>query len=270
MSSSGTMQVSNSSLKLTRSGLTAYLVAGLICVITAIAASDAQAQGAPRTHLRYDGYWPPGMIGQTHLRGDIRRVGYFQPVEIMLPEGAMVSMAEDGQFTAPQAAPLKVGLQLGQVYRFKVSRVPLREGAEIFPTLEVIDRLHPPEGGRFRFPVPVQITLEEVDLALSGKYVTRVVYVEDPNNALAHHVDPKFQRYFEVRPDTDPLQVADQLGRPIAILRIGSRVPDRQGPNDTFLYGSPPVEHDPGVAAEQPFEIVPTPTAPRVRLPQRN
>ena len=182
----------------------------------------------------------------------------------------MVSLAEGGAFTAPQAKSVKVGLQLGQVYRFKVSHVPLREGAEVFPTLEIIDRLHPPEGGKWRFPVPVQITREEFDLALSGKYVTRVIYVENPKTALAHHVDPKFQRYFEVRPDTDPVRVADELGRPIAILRIGSRVPNSHGPSDAFLYGSPPLEHNPGVAAEPSFEIVPSPAAPRIPLPRRN
>ena len=240
------------------------------CGISLLGLQRANAQGAPPTHLRYEGYWPPGMIGQTHLRGDMRRVGYFQPVELMLPEGAKLSLAEAGQFTAPQPGPMKVGLQLGQVYRFKVSHVPLREGAEIFPTLEVIDRLHPPEGGKWRFPVPVQITREEFDIALSGRYVTRVIYVENPTTALAHHVDRRFQRYFEVRPEADPLQVADQLGRPIAILRIGSRVQDQQGPSDAFLYGSPAMERDPGVVDEQPFEIVPTPAAPRVRLPRRN
>jgi len=230
----------------------------------------ALAQRRPPVHHRYESSWPPGTIGQQQLRGDIRRVGYFQPIEIRLPEGAAAAMAEGGAFTAPQAAPVKVGLQLGQVYRFRVSQIPLREGAEVFPTIEVIDRLHPPEGARWRFPVPVQITRDELDLALAGKYVTRVIYVENPKAALAHHVDPKFQRYFEVRPDADPVRVADQLGRPIAILRIGSRVPDAQGPSEAFLFGSPPLERPTEAqAAQQPFEIVPTPAPPRVELPRR-
>ena len=244
--------------------------ARLFCIAVALALGTSAFAQQPQTHLRYEGYWPPGTVGQYQLRRDIRRVGYTQPVEIQAPQGVMVSMAEGGQFVAPQPAPLKVGLQIGQVYRFQLSRIPLREGAEIFPTLELIDRLHPPEGAKWRFPVPVQISMDEIDLALAGKFVTRVVYVENPDNALAHHVDRKFQRYFEVRPDTDPLEVADELGRPIAILRIGSRLPERGGPSDAFLYGSPGWERFPGVEAKPPFEIVPTPAAPRVRLPRRN
>ena len=247
---------------------TTFLVA-LIAMCTLSHASMSQAQ-SPLTHLSYESSWPPGVIGQYQLRGDIRRVGYSQPVEIIAPEGAMVSLAEEGAFTQPQAAPVKVGLQLAQAYRFKVSHVPLREGAEVFPTLELIDRLHPPEGGKWRFPIPVQITREEFDLALSGRYVTRVIYVENPTTALPAHIDRRSQTYFEVRPDADPLRVADQLGRPVAILRIGSRVPDAQGPSDAFLYGSPPLERDPGVAAHPHFEVIPTPAPPRVPLPRRN
>ena len=190
------------------------------------AASGARAQTQPNIHLRYDSAWSPGTIGQYQLRGDLRRAGIFNRWKSCARGGDGFD-GRRGAFTRPQPAPIKVGMQIGHAYRFQLTRVPLREGAEIFPTLEVIDRLHPPEGGKWRFPVPVQITMEEIDLALAGKYVTRVVYVEDPVNALAHHVDPRFQRYFEVRSDTDPLEVADQLGRPIAILRIGSRVAGR-------------------------------------------
>jgi hypothetical protein len=194
-------------------------------------------------HHRYEGSWPPGVIGQYQLRGDIRRSGYFQPVEIQAPEGVLISMAEEGAFQRPQPAPVKVALQIGSVYRFKVMRIPLREGAEIFPTIELIDRLHPPDGAAWRFPIPVQLTREELDMALAGKYVTRVIYVENPTDALPLVADPGFQRYYELRPDADPLRVADEIGRPIAILRIGSRVPSDAGPDMAFLYGSPPLVH---------------------------
>jgi hypothetical protein len=44
-----------------------------------------------------------------------------------------------------------------------------------------------------------------------------------------------------VSPADNALQTADQLGRPVAILRIGSRVPaNLNGDLTDFLYGSPP------------------------------
>jgi hypothetical protein len=219
----------------------AFLIALAVAALSQ-SASPAFAQRLPRVHHRYQSDWPPGDIGQYQLRGDVRRIGYFQPVELQVPKGAMVSAAVDGAFARPQSGSLKVGLQIGSVYRFRVTGIPLQEGAEVFPTLEIIDRLHPPEGLKWRFPIPVQLTAEELALALDGRFVTRVIYIENPTQALPLPQDKTLQRYYELRPDSDPIEVADSLGRPVAILRIGSRVPDGAGPDATFLYGSPPLE----------------------------
>jgi hypothetical protein len=93
-----------------------------------------------------------------------------------------------------------------------------------------------------RFPIPIELTLEELEMALAGKMITRAIYLEDPRTALPVPDDPLRQRYFEVAPGEDLLQVADRLGRPVAILRMGSRLPDDGGPDDAFLFGSPPLE----------------------------
>ena len=52
---------------------------------------------------------------------------------------------------------------------------------------------------------------------------------------------PDEQPYFEVGDGENPLDVADTLGRPMAILRMGGATARRQRPDDTFLYGSPPL-----------------------------
>ncbi len=83
----------------------------------------------------------------------------------------------------------------------------------------------PPPGQELRFPIPIELTLEELDLAASGRYITRVIYLEDPRTALGVREDPDRQRYYEVDSTSDPLEVADRIGRPMAILRMGSRIP---------------------------------------------
>ncbi|MCH5373473.1 MAG: hypothetical protein JJ992_05820, partial [Planctomycetes bacterium] len=45
---------------------------------------------------------------------------------------------------------------------------------------------------------------------------------------------------YEARWDEDPLQVADRLGRPMAILRIGSRTPEYDSVSQRFTFDSPP------------------------------
>ncbi|MDX1961626.1 MAG: hypothetical protein SFX18_00645 [Pirellulales bacterium] len=189
-------------------------------------------------HFQHGGALPPGEIGQKRLLGGGPLPGYFQPVELIAPGGSQVSLAIEGQFTQPLAAPVKLGLLIGSVYRYKITNIPNQPGLEIYPTVELIDRTYPPRGEEFRFPVPIELTDEEMSLALGGKFVTRVIYIENPQAALPQHYQE--QSFFEVRPGDDPLAVADRLGRPIAILRIGGRLPtNSQTPGNDFLFGSP-------------------------------
>ena len=133
------------------------------------------------------------------------------------------------------------GMQIGYVYRIRVANIPDHAGEEVFPTIELVDRLYPPPGQAARFPVPIELTAEELALALEGRFVTRVIYLEEPGTALPVKDEPKKQRYFEIAAGQDPLKVADQMGRSVAILRMGSRVPDGLTPDGKFLYNSPPL-----------------------------
>ena len=75
-------------------------------------------------------------------------------------------------------------MQIGPVYRLQVTDIPNNPGVEIFPTVEVIDRLYPPPGLALRFPIPIELTQDELEMAARGTFVTRVIYVEDPSIAL--------------------------------------------------------------------------------------
>jgi hypothetical protein len=211
-------------------------VVALGCLVLA---SPAAAQ-QPGVHYLHQGVMPPGAIGGRQLQRGGPLPGYFQPVEIKAPQGALVSLAVAGEFGQPKAAPRRAGFLIGQVYRMRVMNIPRRLGMEVFPTIEVIDRLYPPRGQESRFAIPIELTQDDLELALQGKFVTRVIYLEDPRQALPVAEDPRQQEWFEIGPGDDPLAAADALGRPVAILRMGARLPDAQGPDAQFLFGCPP------------------------------
>jgi hypothetical protein len=213
--------------------LLAWLVLLSVCGV-------AHGQRAP-VHYFHSAHLPPGTVGQGQLLRGGPLPGYFQPVEIQAPRGVQIAFAADGQFQPAQEAPALAGMLIGAVYRFRVTNIPRREGFEVFPTIEVINRLYPPPGLALHFPIPIQLTQEELEMALAGNYVTRVIYLENPNTALPVQSDPERQLYYEALGTEDPLQVADRLGRPVAILRIGSRVPDVDAVSQRFLFGSPPL-----------------------------
>jgi hypothetical protein len=254
-------------------------------------AAPAEAQEPPK-HQLYSADLPTGVIGQMQLLKKGRRPDYFQPVEIKAPTGTRVALVEDGAFGEQHETRALVGMLIGHVYQLKVTNIPLNEGAELFPTIELLDRLCPPQGQELRFPIPIELTLEELDLAASGRYVTRVIYLEDPRTALPARDDPERQRYYEIDSTLDPLAVADRIGRPMAILRIGSRVPTsddlawghlRQAPFMKYSFPAamprqriimppgeelPPADFHPHVPREEPdqrWTIRPTMLAPQRR-----
>jgi len=201
--------------------------------------ADSIGQQVP-PHLLFNSRTPPGIAGATRLARGGPVEGYYQTVEIRGPHGVQVSLVEAGQFGQPRNLPLTVGLLVGRVYRFKIINLPGAEGAELFPTLEILDRLYPPPGQERHFPIIVEIHPQDVAFALEGKFVTRVVYLEDPQRALPAGQANQEQPWFEVRADQDPLIVADTLGRPMAILRLGGRIPLPEEESDPrFLFGSP-------------------------------
>jgi hypothetical protein len=193
----------------------------------------------PNVHYWHQGVLPPGAIGSRQLQRGGPLPGYFQPVEIKVPPGAQVSLTVDSQFDQPLSGSRKAGMLIGAVYRMRVTHIRMAEGAEVFPTVEVVDRLYTPVGQELRFPIPIDVTEADLKLALAGKFVTRVIYVEDPRQAVPAREVAKSQNWFEAAPGQDPLALADGLGRPVAILRLGGRLPD-QGSDPFFFFGSPP------------------------------
>ena len=226
------------------------------------AAARLPAQDA-RPHFLQTRNLSPGAIGRERLKRDGPVHGYFQPVEIHAPDGALISLAVDGSFDKPRKGPVVAGMLIAHVYRLRVTNIPIpfQEGLEVYPTIEVIDRTYPPHGQRLRFPIVIDMDLEDLQLATQGSLVERYIYLEDAHDAAPVASTPGEQGWFDAAESENPLEVADQLGRPVAILRMGGRVPPLTGPTDTFLYGSPPLE-------QYAKDAIPKPPAPLAPLPK--
>jgi hypothetical protein len=194
-----------------------------VCILLALATSQGAAQ-TPSPAFR-----PPMPL-------------CYQPVEFIGPPGTQLSVAAQGAFLEPQTLPQVASLLVGPLYRMRITGLAGEAGREVFPTVELIDRLCPPPGQELRFPIPIELTEDDLRLALSGHFVTRVIYVEDPAIALAAVGDPEHPSWFDIGPGLDPLKEARHWGRPVAILRLGGRLPDdSRGPDMHFLAGCPPV-----------------------------
>ena len=180
----------------------------------------------------------PGAFVPGHPGAPVQ--GYFQPVQIHGPQGTKIAFAAYGKFVDRREVPHCVGLLLSADYRLRITDIPLQPGKEVFPTVKIIGRTFPPQGLELEFPIQIEITQEDLDLALDGKFVTRVIYLEDPQNAMPIPSKPEEPLSVDVSDGADPIDVAATLGRPVAIVRLGGRVPDLNYVDPAFFHGLPP------------------------------
>ncbi len=213
-------------------------------VIACVSQASAQPESAelPAGVPLFTDDVPPGVIGSMQLKRYPNLYGYFQPIELQGPTGSSFALVCNGTFDDSKPSPRRAAMLVGAVYRFRMVGIPNEPEAELYPTLEIIDRTYPPAERGHRFPIPIEIDETDIAAAMRGDLVTRVIYLEDGTNAEPVSYAGGPQRIYDVASGEDTLRTADTFGRPLAILRIGSRIPDIvEGDNaEAFLYGSPP------------------------------
>lgn len=183
---------------------------------------------------------PPGVAGQWAGMSGQAQPGYIQPMKVTLPTKGTVTFYAGGPAQAiPKASPASIGFAVGYVYRMKISDMPEFPGVELYPSLELIDRLHPPAGLAEQYPVPVSFTEEDIELVLSGRMVTKVIYLERPQTAVPSQFENQPTQSISSRKNL--IAEADLLGRPMLILRIGGRLPSPQGQDPAFFGSGAPV-----------------------------
>lgn len=204
-------------------------------------AAFGQAKTRAPRYFPLDQTVQPGMAGQW-AKTIHPEPAVFQPVRVFAPDAGgevtFYGMNTEEAFVSQGRG--EAALIVGPVYRCKISAMPDYPGVDLFPSIELIDRLHPPAGQEGRFPIPVAFTPQEINAALDGQMVVKVVYVEQPDLAMpTAHAEPLPTQ--ELESSRNPLAEADLLGRPVAIVRLGGRTPDASGRDDMLMRSHGPL-----------------------------
>lgn len=187
-------------------------------------------------------YSPPGTVVNWAMQAGRLPVNYFQPVKVYLPsEGRVTFYDQRPDRPVEIEAPAQAALLVGRIYRFKVDNLPEFPGVEFYPSIELVDRLHPPADKIDQFPVEFELTLEEFDWVEDGRLVTKVIYLEQPQRvSLSRLEEPR--KTETLMPAQNALAEADDRGRPMAIIRLGGRTPDAGGMDPQFFGPGAPVK----------------------------
>jgi len=95
---------------------------------------------------------------------------------------------------------------------------------EFFPTLAVVGTLALPHGvSPSDHPTPVVIGDHDAERVMAGSLITKVIFLENPDMAekAAQEKDQPFE--LDLLPGRDPFVQARFLGRPMVVLRMGTR-----------------------------------------------
>ena len=182
-----------------------------------------------------------------------------QVVRIQGPDGVIVSVL------GPQTVPVSpgdgkglgtFGMRVGTAYYLRLSNLPNRPEAELFPVIQLVGHLHRPPGvDPSRYPIRVQLTEDDIDNVLrNGRLVTEIVYLEDPEQALPLHLPKDEIPVVTLSPAENPMKVAQALGRPMVVVEIGNRAPTAEEIDGSAIYPIAAVPC-PFTAAEGPCQV---------------
>jgi hypothetical protein len=154
------------------------------------------------------------------------------------PDGMAVAwdVAAPGAFDSqPLVCPGRYNFPQGAIYRLKLTNVPGRPAIELYPTIEVGPTMPRTEAFLAHNAVPIQFTEEDFDQVLTGNFVTKVIYLPDPEYQELALAGVETLVSTRLDPGVDPIVEADRRGAILAIVRLGNK--DLQAPGARMPEG---------------------------------
>lgn len=142
----------------------------------------------------------------------------------LLPPPDWTATLARGTGNEPHKGAETIGLRPGYGYRARLSK---DDNTRLFPTIEVVGTaLMPPDCRPDRHVAAITWTTEELEQAAAGRLVTKILYIEDPDQAVPMGTTPDAPIVTFAEPGDDIMRQALRKGRPVARVTIGSRSVD--------------------------------------------
>lgn len=164
--------------------------------------------------------------------------------------------------SAPKICPFSQNFMQGAIYRLKLSDIPARPEKIYYPTIEVAATMARSQAFLAHNSIPVEFTDNDFDQVDSGNFVTKVIYLPDPEFQGLAMAGVGTLVNTQLEPGADPIVEADNRGSILAIVRLGNKdlnEPDvaangmagMPGPVGVGVHGSAPQNYISGVNAPE-------------------
>ena len=162
-------------------------------------------------------------------------------VQVMFakPNGMHVQWDVSGSGTfdsTPLVTPGRTNFNQVGLYRLKLTNIPGQEGLELYPTVEIGPVTPRTHAFLAHNTVPVQLTVDDFSQVTAGNFVTKVIYLPDPD--FQHLAVAGVETLVSTRldPGIDPIVEADRRGTILAVVRVGNKDIEMPGmPNESGM-----------------------------------
>lgn len=196
----------------------------------------------------------------------------YQSVQVLFDKPQNMNVSWDvsgiGRYdSVPLIVPGRQNFQQGGIYRLKITNIEGRPGVELYPTLEIGKASPRTSAYLAHSAIPIQLNEEDFDQVSSANFVTKVIYVPDPEYqelALAG-VDTLVSTRLD--PGVDPITEADRRGAILAIVRLGNKDLEVPGVDPSIAAGLIPGAGIPGHSGADTSNYISGVTGPSYGMP---
>ena len=168
----------------------------------------------------------PGVLAPMRPPGMVPMSAPTVQVWFTDPESCEVKwdVAQVGQYdSSAHVVPFKQSFAQGGVYRLKISSIEGFEDKTLYPSLEVGPITPRTSAFVAHSAIPIQFTNEDFTQVTTGNFVTKVIYIPDPEfqELAIAGIDTLVSTRLD--PGVDPIVEADRRGSILAIVRMGNK-----------------------------------------------
>jgi uncharacterized repeat protein (TIGR01451 family) len=174
-------------------------------------------------------------------------------VKVLAPAGAKTTWYPGTEQAFGTNDGDSVGLRPGYRYRFELANVGDRKNETIYPSFEVRGSLIPRSSLNVAdHPIPIVLTDEDISRILEGRFLSKVYFLEDPEQAV-NPIVPGVPVEIGASNEGEAYKEARRRGRIMVVVRAGERL---------FTRAELAAENVPGTILLRGMKTNPVPSAP--------
>jgi uncharacterized repeat protein (TIGR01451 family) len=145
-------------------------------------------------------------------------------VKLLPPAGVEATFYQGRSKPRTFPTPVVVGMRPGYLHRLKLDKIPDHKGLALYPTIEVRGSLKLiAKFAANNFPATVRISPEDIEAAIKGTLVTKVIYLEHPDRAEPRATTADDILELDVPRENNPFDEARLKGRVMLVVHLGER-----------------------------------------------